>query len=162
MFFYMDESGNSGPNLLDPQQKIFYYGILSSRSDLNQTARALVCEMRSITNTKNRLHANRLGWDNIILIKEQIESLFSDHNIGFNVVSINKEDNAIMSFFDTVLDPLFNNRFPKVFYHSKARFVFLRDFCCLFDNPLAGMAWESITDEDPHHVKFKGVITVLL
>ena len=39
MYFYVDESGHTGPNLFDAAQPMLYYGVLSSRVNLDVVAR---------------------------------------------------------------------------------------------------------------------------
>lgn len=46
MFFYVDESGHTGPNLFDPAQPMLYYGVLSSESDIAALAQEAVAKMR--------------------------------------------------------------------------------------------------------------------
>lgn len=42
MFFYVDESGHTGPNLFDENQPILYYGVLSSKINLDAAAESLI------------------------------------------------------------------------------------------------------------------------
>lgn len=39
MYFYIDESGNSGINLFDLEQPYLYYGILSSQFNIDDIAK---------------------------------------------------------------------------------------------------------------------------
>jgi hypothetical protein len=42
MHFYVDESGHTGPNLFDAEQPLLYYGVLSSRVNVDVVAKSLV------------------------------------------------------------------------------------------------------------------------
>ncbi len=59
MFFFVDESGNTGLNLFDPIQPILYYGVLSSHADLDVAALPRVEEMRKILGVP-RIHSKEL------------------------------------------------------------------------------------------------------
>ena len=39
MYFYVDESGHTGPNIFDEQQPMLYYGSLSSHVNLDLVAK---------------------------------------------------------------------------------------------------------------------------
>ena len=47
MYFYVDESGQTGINLFDLQQPVLYYGVLSSPHDMDEAARATISQFGS-------------------------------------------------------------------------------------------------------------------
>ena len=60
MYFYVDESGHTGPNLFDSAQPILYYGVLSSRVNLDAVLLERVKRVRKKLGVQ-RLHAAELG-----------------------------------------------------------------------------------------------------
>lgn len=60
MYCYVDESGNTGANLFDPAQPVRYYGLITSKTNLDVTAEPLLLAARAKLDVK-RLHANELG-----------------------------------------------------------------------------------------------------
>jgi len=53
MYFYIDESGHTGPNLFDPNQPVLYYGVVSSAVDLDTEVQAAVQVLRDRDGLKN-------------------------------------------------------------------------------------------------------------
>ena len=70
MFFYVDESGNTGANLFDKAQPCLYYGILSADTNIDDLAHADIQHMRERVGVK-RLHASELGVGGLVRISEQ-------------------------------------------------------------------------------------------
>ncbi len=58
-FFYVDESGHTGPNLFDDSQPFLYYGTLSSKLNLDVLGKKYIPAIRKKVETK-RLHAAEL------------------------------------------------------------------------------------------------------
>lgn len=71
MYFYIDESGQTGGNLFDPAQPVFYYGMLSSKFDIDSFA---VDRLKRIRNSLKvpRLHAAELGVAKLDAIADRI------------------------------------------------------------------------------------------
>ena len=57
MYFYVDESGHTGPNLFDAAQPMLYYGVLSSRMNLDVVAEYELASLRRRLKVP-RLHAS--------------------------------------------------------------------------------------------------------
>ena len=47
MFFYVDESGHTGAHLFDTDQPTLYYGVLSSKLNIDLVAEKYVLEIRN-------------------------------------------------------------------------------------------------------------------
>ena len=60
MHFYIDESGHTGPNLFDPAQPMLYYGVLSSKVNVDVLAEERLKRLRTQLGVA-RLHAAELG-----------------------------------------------------------------------------------------------------
>lgn len=60
MYFYVDESGNTGLELFDKEQPFLYDGVLSSKFNLDVLCKATVERLREKSGVE-RLHAAELG-----------------------------------------------------------------------------------------------------
>jgi hypothetical protein len=98
MYFYIDESGQTGLNLFDPQQPILYYGVLSSPHNLNEVARPAVEALRERFGVE-RLHANELGLGRISSIASELEALQVEFDFTFDIYTVLKADYALMTGF---------------------------------------------------------------
>jgi hypothetical protein len=74
LYFYVDESGHTGPNLFDENQPILYYGVLSSKVNIDVLAEKELVTLRKRLGV-NRLHANDLGNHGIAKISRDIGKL---------------------------------------------------------------------------------------
>jgi len=74
MYFYIDESGQTGLNLFDADQPFLYYGVLSSKIDLDTAALDEVKALRQRLGV-DRLHASELGNQRLVTIVKDINKL---------------------------------------------------------------------------------------
>jgi hypothetical protein len=142
MYFYVDESGQTGLNLFDETQPILYYGVLSAPADLNVTARAEVEALRAKLGV-DRLHANLLGVDKLTSICTELDAIQRSNNISFDFHQVRKADHAAISFFDQVFDQGLNKAVPWSSYWTPLRYPLLLELAALFDKPLLKRAWEA-------------------
>ncbi|MGX9526713.1 DUF3800 domain-containing protein [Alcaligenes nematophilus] len=142
MYFYIDESGQTGLNLFDPQQPVLYYGVLSSPHNLNEVARPAVECFRERFGVE-RLHANELGLGRISNIASELEALQVKFNLKFDIYTVLKKDYALMSFFDQVFDQGLNKAVPWLAYWTPLRYVLLAKLEYLFDQPTIELAWKA-------------------
>lgn len=142
MYFYVDESGQTGLNLFDETQPILYYGVLSAPVDLNVSARAEVEALRAKLGV-DRLHANILGVDKLTSICTELEAIQRANKISFDFHQVRKVDHAAISFFDQVFDQGLNKAVPWTSYWTPLRFPLLLALASLFDKPLLKRAWDA-------------------
>ncbi len=148
MYFYVDESGHTGPNLFDPAQPLLYYGVLSSRVNLDAVTADEVRSMRRRFGVK-RLHAAELGSGRLVEVAASVVSLVRRFDIRFDVYRVAKPDHAVISFFDQVFDQGVNPAITWTGYWTPLRYVLLIKLAALFDEGLAQMAWQArITPSD--------------
>jgi len=57
LYFYVDESGHTGTNLFDENRPILYYGVLSSRVNIDALAEKILVSLRKRLGV-DRLHAS--------------------------------------------------------------------------------------------------------
>lgn len=148
MYFYVDESGHTGPNLFDPAQPLLYYGVLSSRVNLDAVAADGVRAMRRRLGVE-RLHAAELGIGRLVEVAPSVVSLVRRFDIRLDVYRVAKPDHAIICFFDQVFDQGMNPAITWTGYWTPLRYVLLIKLAALFDDELARMAWQArITPDD--------------
>lgn len=142
MFFYVDESGNTGANLFDETQPILYYGVLSCDENIDCLAVDFMKSIRTILGV-NRLHASELGFSKVELIADSLVMLQEKFGLHFDLHIIKKTDYAIMSFFDQVFDQGINKAVPWLLYWTPLRFIILVKIASLFDHRTLQKAWEA-------------------
>lgn len=142
MYFYIDESGQTGLNLFDNAQPYLCYGVLSSETDLDNLALKTIQDLRKRLNVE-RLHATELGNERLLEIVDDIIELQNKFNINFDFYRVFKLDHALISFFDQVFDQNVNPAIPRTAYSSPLRYILLISLSDLFDVDLLKKAWES-------------------
>jgi len=140
MYFYIDESGHTGPNLFDPAQPVLYYGVVSSAVDLDTQAEAAVQVLRDRLGVA-RLHSNELGVARLTLIAEDVARITADFALTFDLLRVMKPDHALISFFDQTFDQGLNPAVPWMWYWSPLKYPLLFAVADLFDEELLEEAW---------------------
>jgi hypothetical protein len=148
LHFYIDESGHTGANLFDAEQPLLYYGVLSSRINIDAVAEATVAAQRRQLGV-DRLHAAELGVGRLTEIAPSILRLVRRFDIRFDVYRVAKPDHAIICFYDQVFDQGVNPAVTWTSYWTPLRYVLLLKLAVLFDEDLARVAWQArITPDD--------------
>lgn len=140
MYFYIDESGHTGPNLFDPAQPTLYYGVLSATGDVDVLAARRVAKLRKKLGVE-RLHAAELGNGRLASIANDIRAIQKVLGLRFDLYRVVKPDHAIICFFDQVFDSGMNPAITWTGYWTPLRFVLLLKLATLFDEGLAKLAW---------------------
>lgn len=142
MYFFIDESGHTGPNLFDESQPMLYYGVLSSRLNIDVVGAAAVQRMRKALSVP-RLHATELGNGGLVAIAPELSKLQKVLDPRFDVYRVAKPDHAIICFFDQVFDQGVNPAMTWSGYWTPLRYVLLLKVAALFDEELAKKAWDA-------------------
>lgn len=163
MFFYIDESGNTGLNLNDNFQPYLYYGVLSSPIDLDLSELPELLDIRKILSVK-RIHANEIGYEKLSKAYELFVKLIKKYELKFDLYKIKKRDYILISFFDQLFDQGLNPAVPWNWYWTPLRYPLLFAVSSLFDDELVVKAWNArITREQRESNKIlKEIIKVLL
>lgn len=103
MYYYIDESGNTGLNLFDANQPKLFYGVLGCSANLDVIAEPLLTELRKELGVR-RIHAAELGVGRLIPIAKRIADFSKKHDRRFFLLAVTKEDHAVISFYDQVFD----------------------------------------------------------
>ncbi|MES3040095.1 MAG: DUF3800 domain-containing protein [Pseudomonadota bacterium] len=141
----MDESGHTGANLFDENQPILYYGVLSSKTNIDVLAEPTVRMARKIRGVE-RLHASELGLGGLVQISEYLTAIQKKYQPRFDIYRIAKADHAIICFFDQVFDQGMNPAMTWTGYWTPLRYVLLIKLASLFDKELAKSAWKARID----------------
>lgn len=142
MYFYVDESGQTGLNLFDEAQPYLFYGVLYCKTNIDILAKKVIKGCRKKLGVE-RLHAQELGNGRLVEILDPILQLKKKRDFRFDLIKVNKVDHALICFFDQVFDQGINPAVPYFTYWSPLRFVMLAKLSYLFDNPLLKKAWEA-------------------
>lgn len=140
MHFYIDESGHTGPNLFDAAQPMLYYGVLSSKVNVDVLAEDRLKRLRAQLGVA-RLHAAELGNGRLVQIVGQLCDLQSKLGLRFDLYRVAKPDHAVISFFDQVFDQGMNPAVTWTGYWTPLRYILLGKLASLFDERLAALAW---------------------
>lgn len=140
MFFYVDESGHTGTNLFDENQPFLYYGVLSSKLNVDVLSRKSLISLRSRLKV-DRLHAKELGNGGLVEIIDEITRLQKKLDLRFDVCRVAKADHALICFFDQVFDNGVNPAITWTGYWSPLRYVLLLKVASLFDDVTLKKAW---------------------
>ena len=147
MYFYVDESGHTGPNLFDPDQPMLYYGVLSSQVNVDFLAEEHLQKLRRQAQV-TRLHANELGNGGLVPLIEGLAAIQRRLDFRFDLYRVAKPDHAIICFFDQVFDHGNNPAITWSGYWTPLRYVLLLKLATLFDEDLAKRAWEARIEID--------------
>jgi hypothetical protein len=142
VFFYVDESGHTGPNLFDPAQPTLFYGLLSSPLNLDLLALAELEAIRQRLGI-DRLHASEVGMLGLAKVASHLEAIRRARQLQFDLYLLQKPDHAIITFFDQVFDCHMNPAVAWHHYWTPLRYVLLLKTAHIFDDQLAQKAWEA-------------------
>ncbi|WP_226564490.1 DUF3800 domain-containing protein [Shewanella chilikensis] len=142
MYFYVDESGQTGLELFDGNQPFLYYGVLSSKVNLDLLTLPSIKKLRKKLGV-DRLHAAELGNGKLVDIVDDIEALRKKYDIKFDFYRIAKTDHALICFFDQTFDQGVNPAVPWSSYWTPLKYVLLVKTACLFDEDMLKDAWQA-------------------
>lgn len=148
MFYFVDESGNTGLELFDPNQPTLYYGVICAQANLDVIAQPLLKELRRELNV-DRIHANELGVARLSGVAERLIRFSKKNDVRFSMLKVSKPDHAIICFFDQILDSGMNDAVPWVHYFTPLRYILLFKMAYLFDEPMAKRAWAARKERNP-------------
>lgn len=147
MYFYVDESGHTGKNLFDPAQPTLYYGVLSSKVNLDILALPYLQNLRKRLNVE-KLHAVDLSNTKLAILAPEILFIQKKYNITFDIYRIVKADLIVVHFFDQVFDQGVNPAVSWTTYWTPLRYAMLLKLAYLFDDDALKRAWEARIELD--------------
>jgi hypothetical protein len=148
MYFYVDESGNTGSHLFDPKQPNLYYGVIGCRKNLDVVAEPMLARLRANLSV-TRLHAQHLGAGRLIPVAQAFTAFQKKHDVRFSFYTVAKADHAVVCFFDQVFDSGMNEAVPWHHYWTPLRYFLLIKVAYLFDEGLCARAWDTRLEQNP-------------
>ena len=145
MFFYVDESGNTGSELFDAAQPVLYYGVISSNVNLDVLAEERLIPLRKRLGV-DRLHAAQLGVGRLATIANELVAMQKTFDLRFDLSRVNKPDHAVICFYDQVFDQAMNPAVTWTSYWTPLRYILLLNLASLFEEDDARLAWSARTD----------------
>lgn len=107
MWAYIDESGNTGANLFDPDQPFFTNIAMSSPVDFDAAYQDRVGKIAASVG-QPYLHASELGALGVESVAPEILDLVRSASLRFYFAFVNKPDVAAFKFYDALFDPADN------------------------------------------------------
>ena len=102
LFAWADESGNSGLNVFDTGQPMFWSGTLISPIDLDTVA-SVHADWLSATQA-TELHGKTLHFSGLNIIADSVKDFLRENNCKFVLTRIDKEFHVIATFVTIVFD----------------------------------------------------------
>ena len=160
MHAYIDESGNTGFNLFDPEQPIFSNVAMSSQVDFDGVFRERVERIVSGIGVQY-LHGNELGVAGVEEIAGSLMELVKFSQVRFYFAAVHKPDVAAMKFFDAIFDPGENPAAPRHSYIIRGlKFVLLLKFLSILEDGDVRLFWEAMTSYPSEEARSKAVAAI--
>ena len=140
MFFFIDESGNTGNNLFDPSQPVLCYGTLSSKLNPDVLAKldhAAMLRKLDVT----CLHANEVGLTRLTVIAPDLIRLQDRFDFRFDYWYLHKPTYALLLLFDAIFDEERNAALKWDNDRAPLALPAFHNFCRLCDEDLLKKAW---------------------
>jgi hypothetical protein len=147
MYFYVDESGHTGLNIFDTSQPLLYYGVLSSKTNVDVLAEPTLINLRQSLGVP-RLHAAEIGNAGLSKIIGTIDRLQKKLDLRFDFYTVAKADHALICFFDQVFDNGVNPAITWSGYWTPLRYMLLLKVAYLFDEDTLKKAWDARIELD--------------
>ena len=140
MFFFVDESGNTGNNLFDEWQPVLCYGTLSSKLNPDALATSDHAGMlRKLGVTC--LHANELGLSRLSEIAPDLIGLQKRFDFGFDYWYMHKPTYALSMLFEAIFDHERNRALKWDKDRAPLALPVFRSLARLCDEVLLRQAW---------------------
>ena len=146
MFAFVDETGNTGAAMLDPDQPFFVTAALLTRSDFDARFGA---EIRAIAASLgvDEIHANRLGLHVVDGIAGALLKVLRKAGPAFAMSRVEKRYVVATKVFDTLFDSYENKAVPWHVYNVvPLKIMMAFKIASLMDDGLAQQFWNALLD----------------
>ena len=146
MFAYVDESGNTGNELFDPQQPVFITAAMMTKTNFDAVRkndlRSIACRVEA-----NALHANELGVRRIEEIASYLLHIIKKADAKFFVSRVEKRYLAAAKVVDTYFDAGENLAVPwHMYWVRPLRLTLMFKLATyVIDKEIAQIAWDCVT-----------------
>lgn len=151
MYYYIDESGNTGLNLFDIEQPYFYYGMISSPYDLSFVLSEQYNEIKDILQIPRTsdLHGKKIKSKRFNKIINNLIYITKQWQVSFDIYYLQKSELPIFVFFDFIFDSDINFNVPYFAYRTKIKEILLLKMSSYFsDNLLQDFWYKVICEKD--------------
>lgn len=147
MYAYVDETGNTGSNIFDPEQPVFMTAALITKTNFDIVHKKdIKCISRTIG--EDVLHANVVGIERIEQIAGDLLNLFKRCDARFFVSRIEKRYLAATKFVDTLFDSFENKAVPWHVYNMRPmRLLLVFKVASILTEDTAKKFWSSILEK---------------
>ena len=148
MYVYIDESGNSGLNMFDSDQKFFYLIAVVSKVNIQNIFSRHFDTICSKYNIKE-LHGNELGLTKMSNVCFELKRILKKINPKLALIYINKEAYVATKLFDTILDSGENYGVATHHYNLRPlRSVLLAKFLSIVDTDILKEFWKGAIEKN--------------
>lgn len=145
MYAYVDETGNDGPNVFNPDQPFFMTGALVTRGDFDLVYGHVLKQLSS-ERKLNGLHAKQLGQAGVDVVADDILRLLKKSDARLALVCVEKAYLVVAKVTDTLLDPVENKAVPLHVYNTRVmRMVLLFAIHNILTDELRLLFWSAAT-----------------
>jgi len=147
MYAYVDETGNTGSNIFDPEQPVFMTAALITKTNFDIVHKK---DIKRISRTigEDVLHANVVGIERIEQIAGDLLNLFKRCDARFFVSRIEKRYLAATKFVDTLFDSFENKAVPWHVYNMRPmRLLLVFKVASILTEDTAKKFWSSILEK---------------
>ncbi|HEV7928273.1 MAG TPA: DUF3800 domain-containing protein [Verrucomicrobiae bacterium] len=146
MFAFIDESGNTGPNLFDRSQPFFYSVAAIARADLDVVYAKDFARLAA-EHGQPSLHANRLGGRALEKILPEIKKKVIWDNVHFFIGKIHKPFLVLTKLHDTLFDEAQNRAVPWHIHNIRPmRLMSLLKLSMATDEALLTLFWDAMME----------------
>ncbi len=147
MYAYVDETGNTGPNIFDPEQPIFMTAALITKTNFDLVHKNDIARIaKKIGETE--IHANIVGMERIEDIANDLLALFKRCDARFFVSRIEKRYLATTKFVDTLFDSYENKAVPWHVYNMRPmRLLLVFKVASVLTEDTAKKFWSSMLEK---------------
>lgn len=147
MYAYVDETGNTGANIFDPDQPIFMTAALITKINFDLVHKKDITRIAKKIGEKE-LHANVVGIERIDDVAEDLLALFKRCDARFFVSRIEKRYLAAAKFVDTLFDSFENKAVPWHVYNMRPmRLLLVFKVASILTEDTAKKFWNSILEK---------------
>lgn len=147
MYAYIDETGNTGPNIFDPDQPVFITAALITKTNFDLLHKKDIKQIASVIG-EEELHANIIGADRVEQIAGDLLKLFKRCDARFFVSRIEKKYLATTKFVDTLFDSFENKAVPWHIYNMRPmRLLLVFKVASILTEDTARKFWSSILEK---------------
>lgn len=147
MYAYVDETGNTGTNIFDPEQPIFITAALITKQNFDLVHKYELARIAGIVG-ENELHANIIGLDRVEQVAEELLALFKRCDAKFFVSRIEKRYLAATKLVDTLFDSFENKAVPWHVYNVRPmRLLLVFKVASILTEDTAKKFWDSLLEK---------------